>query len=442
MRSSDILAFLIVSSLLNGVLLSQTRTDPRAMALCGAYGTVSRGLFCVDYNPANLAIKDGVSEVRLIAGAGFSVINNFLSIKRYKKYNGKDFEANDQRLKKAFLSEIPDVGWRIFMDLHVPVPMVNYSKGNHAITYDILLISDIGIAKDLVRFLVEGNEVNKTLDLRMNEEIVGIGQWAFSFGVPFKDFNIGFSFKYLQGLLYMGFNPDSSFGYITTHFTPEKNYIEGEGRYYFQQTVGGMGYSFDIGLTSRLINGYRLGISLSNVFGRIYWNKRTLLARLVKPEEILPFEGDFYEYRFRVNEARFDKFFQGIPYSEIIVGEGRTFRDTSVFIMKYPALFRFSVSKVIEDVVLTSDFVAGFQDRLYSFGRWKFAIGVEVLRSVKAPVRMGVSVGGKEIREFALGGGYHLGLVNIDWAVGFCNGFILRKMQGVKFSFLVYTSKL
>ncbi|RKY48375.1 MAG: hypothetical protein DRP88_02305, partial [Candidatus Neomarinimicrobiota bacterium] len=315
MRSSDILAFLIVSSLLNGVLLSQTRTDPRAMALCGAYGTVSRGLFCVDYNPANLAIKDGVSEVRLIAGAGFSVINNFLSIKRYKKYNGKDFEANNQRLKKAFLSEIPDVGWRIFMDLHVPVPMVNYSKGNHAITYDILLISDIGIAKDLVRFLVEGNEVNKTLDLRMNEEIVGIGQWAFSFGVPFKDFNIGFSFKYLQGLLYMGFNPDSSFGYITTHFTPEKNYIEGEGRYYFQQTVGGMGYSFDIGLTSRLINGYRLGISLSNVFGRIYWNKRTLLARLVKPEEILPFEGDFYEYRFRVNEARFDKFFQGVPYS-------------------------------------------------------------------------------------------------------------------------------
>jgi hypothetical protein len=59
-------------------------------------------------------------------------------------------------------------------------------------------------------------------------------------------------------LTYIGLNPDSSYGGLTTYFEPERNYIEGGGQYYFQQSLGGRGFAMDVGLTTKEINGYRL----------------------------------------------------------------------------------------------------------------------------------------------------------------------------------------
>ena len=86
----------------------QTRRDPRCVAMAGAYGAVSRGLFAVDYNPANLAFSQKYNSYRLWGGFNFSFSNNFISIKRYKEYNGQDFEANGGKLKRKFISEIPE----------------------------------------------------------------------------------------------------------------------------------------------------------------------------------------------------------------------------------------------------------------------------------------------------------------------------------------------
>jgi len=423
------------------ILYSQTRTDPREMALCGAYAVESRGLFSVGYNPANLAIRQEKDRIRIIGGFALNINNNFLTIYRYRKYNGQDFEANNGALKKSFLASLPSSGWRIFAGFHLPIPLVNYSSGNKAFTYDLLFITDIGIAKDLIRVLIDSNPINEKLDLTLKEEAIGIGQWAFSFGIPFENFNIGFSFKYLQGLIYMGFNPDSSYGYLITYFTDEKNYIEGEGYYLFQQTIGGMGYSFDFGVTTKLINGYRFGLSIINLFGRIYWNKRVLLNSLLDTDEILLMDGNYYKYEFKINEARFGKFFRGVSYDEVFSGRGTEFKDTTKFVMRYPGLFRIGFSKRFNDVVICSDIIAGFEDRLYSFGKWKWAIGFEILRAINRPVRIGFGIGGKEMREVAIGSGFYGGLINIDWAIGFCNSIVIRKMQGIKFSIMVYTRR-
>lgn len=82
-------------------------------------------------------------------------------------------------------------------------------------------------------------------------------------------------------------------------------------------------------------------------------------------------DGDHYVYQFQVNEARFDKFFGKSDYDDIFPGGGETVQDSTEFVMRYPSLARFSMSKWLEDgIQISTDFVVGFEDRLYSFGAW------------------------------------------------------------------------
>ena len=419
---------------------AQTRRDPRCIAMAGAYGSISRGVFAIDYNPANLAFSDEYSSYRSWGGFSYSFSNNFLSLDRYKKYNGKNLESRDGELKREFLNDLPELGWRIFTDAHFALPYINFSRGNKAFTCDLILIGDIGLPRGIVQFLFEGNPVEERLSLDFAEELLIMGQWAYSFAVPLNKFAIGFSFKYLQGITYFGLNPDSSYGYIDTYFEPGKNHLVGEGKYLFQQAVGGRGFGLDIGITTDEIDGYRFGASLTNLLGVIAWRKKTIISRLLG-DDILPWGGDFFLYEYKINEARFDKFFKDIPYTEIFPSEGKTIHDTTEFRVRYPSLVRFSLSKFLnEEVLFASDLVAGFEDRLYSFGAWKLSMGVEFIRSERFPVRFGVSFGGKDHQEIAFGSGYHRGFFHFDWAFGLNHGFWFSTAKGINFSIAVYTT--
>ncbi|RKY61220.1 MAG: hypothetical protein DRP96_03870 [Candidatus Neomarinimicrobiota bacterium] len=273
----------------------QTRRDPRGMALAGAYGVMARGLFTVDYNPANLAIPERYKSYRVLGGLATSFTNNMLSLRKYNDYNGKDMEADDGLLKEQFLSEIPAKGWRIFTDLHLPLPYLNFSRYNKAFTSDMILIGDVGLPRGLVRLIFDGNPIGKDMNLDFREDFLIMNQWAYSFAFPIRKLFFGVSLKYLQGISYFGLNPDSSYGYVRTNFTSGKNYMEGEGYYLFQQSVGGRGFAMDIGITSQEINGYRLGFSVTNLFGRIKWNENTVVSRLLGNKGFIG-DGGSYAY--------------------------------------------------------------------------------------------------------------------------------------------------
>ena len=215
--------------------------------------------------------------------------------------------------------------------------------------------------KDLLNFVFDENPIGETLDLDFNEEVMAIIQWGYSLAFPVGNIFLGFTAKYLQGLAYIGLNPDSSYGSVTTYFEPERTYIDGYGQYYFQQSLGGRGFALDIGLTTEELNGYRLGLSLTNLFGSITWNKSTLLSRSVSVEKVLPWEGNFYKYVFSIDEARFDKFFGKASVEDVFQGEGYKIKDTTAFRVKYPSLVRFSAAKILEEnITLASDLVSWF----------------------------------------------------------------------------------
>jgi len=419
---------------------AQTRRDPRGMAMACAYGVVARGLFTINYNPANLAIPHEYDSYRIWGAVATSFTNSFLSLNNYTKYNGKNLEADDGELKQDFLSEIPDEGWRIYTDLHLPLPYINSSHDNKAFTSDFIVIGDLGMPKGLVQFLFNGNPIGQKLDLKFREEFLMLNQWAYSFAIPVRDIFMGFSFKYLQGISYLGVNPDSSYGSVNTYFEQDRCYIVGGGRYLFQQSVGGRGFALDFGITSKEINGYRLGISITNLFGRIVWNKKTLTSRLLGGKGFF-LGGEHFVYEFQVNEARFDKFFGKYKFRDVFPGKGRSFSDSTEFVMRYPALLRFSLSKWLDDGILyATDFVVGFEDRLYSFGTWKWANGIEFTRSPRFPLRVGVSFGGWKHRELTFGSGFNLAFIHIDWALGLNHGLWFTTTKGVNFAICAYTT--
>ncbi len=432
-----ILLILIISC----PLIGQTRRDPRAMALAGAYGMLARGPFVVDYNPANLALEDQYRSYRVWFGLNTSFTNNFLSLKRYQEYNGKDFEANDGKLKQQFLDQIPPNGWRIFTDVHIPIPYLNFSRYNKAFTSDVIAIGDIGLPEGLVRFLFEGNPIKEKLDMDFKEEFLLMNQYAYTFAFPVKKLYMGVSLKYLQGINYFGINPDSSYGYITTHFSAGRNYMVGEGYYLFQQSVGGQGYAMDLGITTREINGYHLGLSFTNLFGRIIWNKNTLVSRLIDKKGFIE-DGSGRAYWFKVNEARMDKLFGSNKFSSIFPGGNKAINDSSEFVMRYPTLLRFSFSKWLDEgAQLAMDFVVGFEDRFYSFGAWKWSTGFEFTNNPRIPIRAGVSFGGWKHLELTFGSGYNVGFIHFNWALGLNQGLWFSTAKGINIAFNIYTTK-
>lgn len=438
MRNRILLAILLLNL---GVSWGQTRRDPRAVALGGAYGTLARGIFAVDYNPANLAIAHEYDSYRVWGGFNTSFSTNFLSLKTYRKYNGKELDANGGALKRDFIREIPASGWRIFSDLHVALPYINFSNYNRAISSDLIIIGDLGLPQGLVRFIFDGNPVNERLRLDFHEELIALAQWGYSIGFPVGDIYMGVTAKYLAGIGYIGLNPDSSYGYLTTYFEPGRNYVEGKGRYYFQQALGGRGFALDLGLVTPEINGYRLGLSITNIMGFISWHKNTLVSRLIDQEKVLPWQGRFFKYEWAVNQARFDKFFKKTKFNEIFPGEGQSFRDTTGFTVRYPSLVRFSASRQIEEgFLLASDLVVGFEDRLFSFGAWKWCLGFESTKNKRFPLRFGLSFGGNDHQELNFGSGVHWGFMHFDWAIGITQGIFLTTAKGIDLSLGFYTT--
>jgi hypothetical protein len=294
---------------MSALMHAQTRRDPRCMALGGAYGSLSRGIFAVDYNPANLAIPHEYDSYRIMGGIGGSLATNFLSIRQYQKYNGQNLEAGDGSLKDEFMADISEDGWRIYSDFYLPIPYISHSKYNRAISADLIVVGDLGVPRGLLEFVFDENPIGKTLGLNFQEELMAVIQYGYSLAFPVGGVYVGMTAKYLQGLAYIGLNPDSSYGGITTYFEPDRNYIAVGGQYYFQQSLGGRGFALDLGMTTKEINGYRLGFSFTNLFGYIFWNKSTLFSRLFNPESILPWNGDCFKYEYTINEARFDRFF-------------------------------------------------------------------------------------------------------------------------------------
>ena len=122
------------------VLLSgQTKRDPRVVGLSGAYTTIANGIFCVGYNPALITRAHDKPFMMQFLQYDNGFLGNFLSIENFAQYSGDTLETNEK--DKLFENFEDGNGLAFFRDRHLPMPLINYSKGNIAFTSNMVILS-------------------------------------------------------------------------------------------------------------------------------------------------------------------------------------------------------------------------------------------------------------------------------------------------------------
>ena len=420
------------------VLQAQTKRDPRVVAMAGAYTTIADGIFSVGYNPGIIGLQQNRPFMVQGLQLDFGILGNFFSIENIAEYSGDTLNMKE---KNALFDELEaEDGMAFFMDTHMPIPLLNISKGNMAFSANNIILQNYRLPIGLLELMFYGNGQKAELDLEFNYEIVGLNEFGFSFGVPFKSMSWGITVKYMQGLFYLGVDEDSSSSSLIT----DDLGIYGSGKYIIRQGVGGAGFGLDVGVVSRPYKGWQFGASLINLAGTIRWTQ----GDSESSSSINPLTSSFYPFTWgdstlNSNESILYTFNIDTIRADKLGGDSLFTNQTTFFVPKkardfetrVPATFRLGMSKKLDDFLFASDLVAGFENKYYARQQWKWSIATEWTRIPTVPMRIGFAWGGGDMKELGMGFGVRKGMVMFDLGFAFRNGMWLHTMKGFNFSF-------
>ena len=425
------------------ISIGQTKRDPRVVGLSGSYTTIAEGIFCVGYNPALITKAHDKPFMLQFYQSDRGFLGNFFSIENIAQFSGDTLNTKEK--DKLFENFEDGNGLSFFSDRHLPIPFLNYSKGNLAFTSNFILLNNFRIPIGLLELIFYGNGGKPDLDMELNLEVLGINEFGFTFGLPFEFVSLGVTLKYLQGLFYAGIDPDSSKANLITSDVG----LYGGGQYLIRQGIGGKGFGLDLGLVTKEMNGWTFGVSMINVLGTIEWNKPSGMKDFLNDNPDLfggfyPFkwggevvgEDEAILYTYNIDTLRADNLSQDSLFTNntVFVKDTLENGEPRVFETRYPALFRLGVSRKMPTYVIASDLVAGFQDKYYARSRWKWSIGLEWTKMESFPLRIGYSWSGADLKEFSMGFGYRKGPIIFDFGFAFRNGTWLHTMKGFNLS--------
>ena len=451
---------IIILILLLGFASGQSKRDPRSVALAGAYSTIADGIFAVGYNPAMLAYQQDKPFMLQVFGIDFGIVGNYLSMANLNAISGDTLYSMGEKPgnptydnKTALMQELEEGGGlNYFQDLHIPLPAMNFSSGNMALTTNTLILQNYRFPYGLLQLVLEGNADNPDIDMTMHYEVMGVNEIAFTFAIPYEHLSIGITMKYLQGLFYFGIDPDSSNANLVT----TNDALYGQGVYYLRQGIGGSGVGVDIGLVSRDINGWRFGVSMINAVGSITWNRESMTKDILDgADNIYGNDDDIFHFTWggrALNDSMGVRYVYNIdsvnastlsnsnlftnndPEEQIIYVPLDENGNLPEFKMDYPAIFRLGMSYQMEDIMISSDLWTGFTNTMFSHKGWRWSMGIEMTKFESIPLRLGYAWGGSDFQELGLGLGYHKGPIVFDFGFAFRNGIWIHSMKGINIS--------
>jgi len=451
---------IFIMILLVGFVFSQSKRDPRSVAMAGAYSTIADGIFAVGYNPAMLAYQQDKPFMLELFGFDFGIVGNYLSLANLNALSGDTLYSKGEKPgnpnfdnKTALLQELEEGGGlNYFQDLHLPIPVMNFSSGNMALTTNMLILQNYRLPYGLLQLILDGNADNPDIDMTMHYEVMGVTELAFTFAVPYEQLSIGFTLKYLQGLFYFGIDPDSSSANLVT----TNDALYGQGVYYLRQGIGGSGIGLDFGLVSRDINGWRFGFSMINAIGSITWNKDNITKDILDgADNIYGNDDDLFHFTWAgqalndsmavryvytidsVNASTLSNpnlFTNNDPNEQIVYVPLDKDGNLPEFKMDYPAIFRLGISYNMEDILISSDLWTGFSNSMFSHKGWRWSMGIEMTKFPAFPLRIGYAWGGSNFQELGLGFGFHKGPIIFDFGFAFRNGIWIHTMKGINLS--------
>jgi len=453
------------------------------ISLAGAYNTVSEGYKCVGINPANLT-KNNKMSISLL-NLNLNGINNFITIDRYNKMNGANLEdpnADKYYDKDKILGFLNEENISYFTTGNMPLPVINFSINNFAIISKINFYSSCRLSPDLFDIVLYGNEIDRLYDLSMYQENMIIWESSFSKAYDLDLLSLGFSLKYHHGFGYYKLEPSQDSLYFSTDISD----INAEAEYIMRQNMKGNGFSVDLGILTKEVNGWRFGFSIINIGGNINWNRETILDDPLKDiysnyplrenehyyinliidglnldvlnspnistEDIFIVDGQNV-IELNTNPNVSGNLVEGQDYfestlsnsyfipSDTISSDYLTTLSNKRFSTDLPTKLNIGFSKKIDqNKKVIFDLSTGFDDSFMNEKKWRCAFGAE-FGSEKFPLRVGISYGGYDDKSIGLGCGLNLRGFSLDLGISYKGSMNYIDSNGIDFGLDFYWMK-
>ncbi len=451
-----LLYVILCSSLIAQGFGSNGSVDAKNIGLAGTNTNSARGVYAIGVNPANLAFEQNhkieVSTVIPLPNLNISAGNDFITLNDYQHYfTGVKSESGnivgrylDSVEKNKFLT-LFDNGSMVNTNFGTTLFSVSFypSKEIGAIAFSIQdwTSASASLPKQLFELFLFGNEVEKTYDLNdMDIKSWYLRNYTLSYAKDlsnffpdaFKSFRAGVTLKMVHGLFYAGVDKINT----TLETTSDYNIlVNGNSRmlvatspsfgikYDFEDesvsnksNIGlfnkpaGTGFGIDFGFNSELNKSWSIAFAVTDL-GSVLWNKRTAeysSSGLFLLEDI-------------TDDALVDSL------TEVITGEGKytnSFSTSLSTAMKMGVGFK--VDKFLKgnfpgELTLGLNYHQGFNNMPSNSTLPRFSFGAEWVPIGWFKFRSGISVGGYDKFNWALGLGFNSGILDFDFATSYAH---------------------
>jgi len=416
-----------------------SQESAREIGLGGSMVTLSRGISAVGVNPANLAYsKPSIS----LFNFNTLFYNNLLSLEIYNNLNGSDLENPNSSLTKIEFFELLDGNsFNLYNQLNLNIPGINYSNNKYAFTMRLKQLLELNTGNGLFRTLFFGNEWETEIPINVNANSQAVLEYGLSSWFEFDGMSIGYTFKYLQGInLFRLYTDSESIPLYTDSTGIDMSIILGREIY-----PGCSGYGIDLGLlTKESADGWSLGLSVTNLFGYINWDKHNLNYALFgkQLEKRLGFNA--YESKLVsieiLNLNASDLMAGSTELSDTVLSDTSFTKELRfpVYRTDYPSTLRFGLSKNFNDnFYLAYESRTGFKESKLIPVNWIHSIGLEVVRWKLFPLRIGLTSGDLYNHKFSFGGGIRINPIHIDFGLSWMGSRKIYTANGLEFGFSV-----
>lgn len=413
------------------------RTNIQGMGMARTFVASSRGLDAVGINPANLAAPDKGTVTVGLMPLGLHVGSNFMNYGLYKEYftGEKGSDGRVGRLltdadKQAILASFPDGVGRASAQVEarpIGISVQLPSYGIIALTVTEYVSINVMVPQDYAKFLLYGNPPGSTYDFgQTSAYATWLREYALSYGqaIPCPSFlnslSAGIAVKVIHGFGYFGidrFNTQFTtgtdgilHGSIDMHGRMAGiDPIRGVANAAYQPfpAPAGTGWGCDLGVASDVTDYLRAGMSVTDI-GSVEWTRN--LEQVVSSGSVTldnpmdQSQRDSLENAVTGNRKSCDAFSSSLP---------TTFRvGAAVELDKVPALKKF----LWGEWMFACDYNLGLVEGAGGAQVGRFSMGLEFKPWGFLPLRTGVSFGGPDQYNFALGFGLHFGVFDLDLA--------------------------
>lgn len=438
-------AFILFSA---QILLAQSgsvgHSSPRETAMGETYSAISRGIYSLGNNPANLSMsKDFHFELGSflpLPNINVRGGNNFINIEDYNYFFGGVVDASGDTVgrtltesdKERFKEMLSD-GAAVFADYSITYLAFSYNVNEKVGAFGFSMTdaasAKLSVPKIATELIFDGNKPGNYDFGDAHGKAWYLRTYSLSYSRPlnelkqniFDKITFGVSFKYVQGMAYAGldnadlqFNTNDFFelnarsnvhGYSS--FSPDLgveydfdslNNSKRESNATFFPAPAGTGIGIDIGTTLKLNDAWQFALAVTDI-GSINWKR----------------EAAEFTSNWNISLSDLTDTLQTDNFGDSIeVKQKRTGGFTTQMATALRVGAALQLDKIVEsfpgELLLAFDYTQGFNDEPGNSLEPRFSLGFEWKPCAWIPyLRSGVSAGGDDGISWAIGMGMDAG---------------------------------